>query len=77
MSNVHGFLLEKILLDRGFAIEKVGRTWIISKGNGKRVSYWPANGIAIHFDPLIGANKREELRGSPDRIAEILGGFVQ
>ena len=75
MSALHAFLLETILLKRGLAIQKDGRKWIVSR-NGKRVSYYPRTGIA-QVDHLMAARRRETLRGSPERVAEILEELAQ
>jgi hypothetical protein len=75
MLNHHAIELEKLLLQRGLTINKGQRDWQIAKGNGKHVTYAPANGtVRLHDSSL--RYGRGALRGSPETIACILEGLV-
>lgn len=72
--NLHAAQLETLLLRRGVTIEKV-RTpsvWRISKDGAKTVTYAPLTGRCLLPETPLRRSKWEELKGSPERVAEIL-----
>jgi hypothetical protein len=75
--NFHAIRLEKILITRGVRLEKKGQDWKLSNGGGKTVVYSPATGVCLRFDALLGKRTRDELRGNPERVAEILEEYVR
>jgi hypothetical protein len=71
--NLHAYQLEKLLLEHGCRVVKEsGRAWLITGPNG-RVLYSPETASCWRAQ----GKTREQLRGSPRRIAEIIESWVK
>ena len=45
--------------------------------NGRRVDYIPSTGVCHTQNMPLMHGRKEQLRGSPERVAEILEGFIR
>jgi hypothetical protein len=75
--NLHAAALRSLLLERGVHVVNVGNAWKVLNGRDRLVTYWPGTGDCAFFDGVAQKHRLQELRGSPERVAEILEDLVR